>query len=168
MLGTPPALILSQDQTLKLKLSTPLSENQTRLTRAPVDDLALHVVQFVKLMSGSQPPSVGELHPLTSDCTAPPADTRRVVVTRRLAALRHELCLHVLSSFQRTGISHDDPRPVFRVRGNLAILLTDSSLVNPCAPLFLRFRFQPSQHQSLAMRGHALIRTPESGWGLRA
>jgi len=30
-------------------LPTPLSESQTRLTRAPVDDLALHVVQFVKL-----------------------------------------------------------------------------------------------------------------------
>jgi hypothetical protein len=41
VLGTPPALIMSQDQTLKLKLPVPLSENQTRLTQAHVDDLAL-------------------------------------------------------------------------------------------------------------------------------
>ena len=34
------------------------------LTRAPVDDLALHVVQFVKCIGGSQPATVGELHPL--------------------------------------------------------------------------------------------------------
>src|SRR5689334_15690109 len=51
VLGTPPALILSQDQTLKLKWSAAAlaGRDKNRLTRAPVDWLS-NVVQFVKFI----------------------------------------------------------------------------------------------------------------------
>jgi hypothetical protein len=94
VLGTPPALILSQDQTLMLKaLASALARrDRTFNARSLLIDGSLYVVQFVKLMDGSQLASEPEL-------TAP----------QRLA-LRHPLildglCLHVLSSFQRTGIA---------------------------------------------------------------
>ena len=64
-------------------------------------------------MGGSQPAAGGELHPRHPDCPAPPADTRRVSdfappslsrdKSRVHADDRSRLCLHVLSSFQRTG-----------------------------------------------------------------
>jgi hypothetical protein len=41
-----------------------------------------NVVQFVKLMSGSQPGPLGELHPDGQLNAAPPADTRRVPTSR--------------------------------------------------------------------------------------
>ena len=92
VLGTPPALILSQDQTLMLKASGPVARTQTFNARSLLIIGSIYVVQFVKLMDGSQLASEPEL-------TAP----------QRLA-LRHPLildglCLHVLSSFQRTGLA---------------------------------------------------------------
>jgi hypothetical protein len=59
-----------------------------------------NVVQFVKLMGGSRPGHPGELHPDAQLNAAPPADTRRV---SDAPCGTSELCLHVLSSFQRTG-----------------------------------------------------------------
>ena len=48
VLGTPPALILSQDQTLMLKAHAPLPE-QTFNARSLLINGSLYVVQFVKL-----------------------------------------------------------------------------------------------------------------------
>jgi hypothetical protein len=113
-----------------------------------------NVVQFVKCMSGSQPPAHGELHParrLRREAFRPHALLRHPLILDgfiRLRAFRRSggcKCLHVLSSFQRTG--PPDPAPsrtpeahsrarqgraslrVFLLRGNLPILLEDS---NPC------------------------------------
>jgi hypothetical protein len=121
VLGTPPALILSQDQTLKLKWSASALAglSETRLTRAPVDDMALHVVQFVKLKVVRSRPPVVNYTP----------DTRK---TLRHPLILDGLCLHVLSSFQRTGLARA-PRQLFRRQGNLAILLATPDPVNPFA-----------------------------------
>ena len=74
-----------------LKALSPVARTRTFNARSLLIDGSLYVVQFVKLMDGSQLASEPEL-------TAP----------QRLA-LRHPLildglCLHVLSSFQRTGL----------------------------------------------------------------
>jgi hypothetical protein len=120
-------------------------------------------------MSGSQPATVGELHPLhrkalrhplildgLSDSaahlaapsfvgTCPGARPRPTPPCGFVVAGRHRvLCLHVLSSFQRTGcvvpatrprrVAGLDPRRLFHAQGNLTILLSASDLVNPFAP----------------------------------
>jgi hypothetical protein len=68
-------------------------------------------------MSGSQPATVGELHPLHRkalrhplilDGLSPTSRLRRFVETgstRHRCASIEDLCLHVLSSFQRTGLA---------------------------------------------------------------
>src|SRR6476620_9167698 len=67
VLGTPPALILSQDQTLKLKWSPSPKAEQTLTLIACLNRLS-NVVQFVKFMGGSQPSAGGELHPREPGC----------------------------------------------------------------------------------------------------
>ena len=73
-------------------------------------------------MSGSQPATVGELHPLHRkalrhplilDGLSPTSRLRRFVETgstRHRCASIEDLCLHVLSSFQRTGWSYPPRR----------------------------------------------------------
>src|SRR5215510_14298357 len=64
VLGTPPALILSQDQTLMLKAHPPSPLRATAETfnaRSLLIDGSLYVVQFVKLLDGSQLASEPEL-----------------------------------------------------------------------------------------------------------
>jgi hypothetical protein len=73
----------------------------------------------------------------------PPADTRRVRPPSHLAVLRRDgLCLHVLSSFQRTGLLpgalpslfrprvRHAPLQLYFLRGNLAILESVHRTVN--------------------------------------
>jgi hypothetical protein len=136
-------------------LKTP-PHRQTSLTLIACLNRLSNVVQFVKLMSGSQPHAGGELHPRRPDCTAPPADTRRV------------LCLHVLSSFQRTGVVLARrlarqrrvvgafPLRVFPRWGNLPILLEDSDFCQPLAALL-----SPADATS-----HPVMRSPTNGLGI--
>jgi len=75
-----------------------------------------------QVMSGSQPATVGELHPLHRkalrhplilDGLSPTSRLRRFVETgstRHRCASIEDLCLHVLSSFQRTGWSYPPRR----------------------------------------------------------
>ena len=132
-------------------------------------------------MSGSQPATVGELHPLHRkalrhplilDGLSPTSRLRRFVETgstgHRCASIEN-LCLHVLSSFQRTGLARHRHRarrakselaPTKRQRrevgralpqvflrwGNLTILL---ALSCSCQPLSASFSsFQASQDRS--------------------
>ena len=143
VLGTPPALILSQDQTLKLKWSPRRSAANSNVDRLLI--WLSNVVQFVKCMSGSQPLAPGELHP---------ARKLRREALRPCALLRHPLildglCLHVLSSFQRTGLACS-PCHLFRVWGNLPILLSRYGVVNPFPSLFCLSR-RPSQPACLTI-----------------
>ena len=92
VLGTPPALILSQDQTLMLKASGPVARTQTLNARSLLIYGSIYVVQFVKLWDGSPLASEPEL-------TAPQR------LARRHPLILDGLCLHVLSSFQRTGLA---------------------------------------------------------------
>jgi hypothetical protein len=74
-----------------------------------------NVVQFVKCVGGSPPSTAGELNLRPSGFSAPPADTRRVRLRASGASSRQARlgtdntgrvkCLHVLSSFQRTGLA---------------------------------------------------------------
>ena len=132
MLGTPPALILSQDQTLMLNaLFTAVAPcgaptDRNCLTRSPVD-LALALFSYfvfgewsIRLATNS--------HPLTLDGRPPSrlATRRQTGPTRRLSssplsgpALKRSvrqlsLCLHALSSFQRTGYSSPAGAPTDR------------------------------------------------------
>jgi hypothetical protein len=138
VLGTPPALILSQDQTLKLKLfalrlapSRRLGSDRTCLTRSlligsRIPTLALACARALvgKPTVGSEAAEATEEPRWVVKFASPgltqmrelrrSADTRRAVRLRppsRLAALRQTpsnlMCLHVLSSFQRT----ETPRP---------------------------------------------------------
>jgi hypothetical protein len=82
VLGTPPALILSQDQTLMLK-SSPFAPRlrgsaREQLINASALLIGSCVVQFVKL-DGSPPLRKRTMLPPALD-TAPPADTRRAAV----------------------------------------------------------------------------------------
>jgi len=102
-----------------------------------------------QVMSGSQPAAVGELHPLhrkalrhplildglfsaSAPCPTPPFGFVAP------SALARELCLHVLSSFQRTGWSYRrDPAPEARSRAR------DPSGVSPLGePYNLTSAFQ--------------------------
>ena len=132
VLGTPPALILSQDQTLMLNaLFTAVAPcgaptDRNCLTRSPVD-LALALFSYfvfgewsIRLATNS--------HPLTLDGRPPSrlATRRQTGPTRRLSssplsgpALERSvrplsLCLHALSSFQRTGYSSPAGAPTDR------------------------------------------------------
>jgi hypothetical protein len=71
VLGTPPALILSQDQTLKLKWS-PHPEVEQTLTLIACLTWLSNVVQFVKLIGGSPSSTAGELHPRLGNCQRHP------------------------------------------------------------------------------------------------
>ena len=104
-------------------------QSATRTLIACLNRLS-NVVQFVKFIGGSQPARRSELHSGDRDCTAPPADTRRVVSNFVPLALRRdrlesapttlvgEKCLHVLSSFQRTGCSTPPTIPALFRRAN--------------------------------------------------
>src|SRR6476659_9493203 len=96
-------------------------------------------------MSGSQPATVGELHPLHRKALRHPLilDGLSDSASRLRARLRRDLCLHVLSSFQRTrlvlpvpttrqrrGFGHVLPQ-VFLRWGNLTILLAFSCSCQP-------------------------------------
>ena len=132
VLGTPPALILSQDQTLMLNaLFTAVAPcgaptDRNCLTRSPVD-LALALFSYfvfgewsIRLATNS--------HPLTLDGRPPSrlATRRQTGPTRRLSssplsgpALKRSvrplsLCLHALSSFQRTEYSSPAGAPTDR------------------------------------------------------
>jgi hypothetical protein len=123
VLGTPPALILSQDQTLKLNSFAPPCGG-TELFN--VDRLLIklsNVVQFVKLWVVRCPaPLVNytfdpglsfpmQRHPLILDGRSSAS---------HLAVLRRKnKCLHVLSSFQRTGCFSEPPDAFVVVRGTL-------------------------------------------------
>jgi hypothetical protein len=135
------------------------------LTRAPVDDLALHVVQFVKLMSGSQPATVGELHPLHRNALRHPLILDGFLTTSRLAARHRELCLHVLSSFQRTGRSCPRPPSGLSSSGEPYNI---TNRIRPCQPLRTLFfavpRHATSQNRPAPLLGHR-ERALESGWG---
>jgi hypothetical protein len=92
-------------------------------------------------MDGSPPSAAGELnprppehrrHPLILDglrLRASSASSRQVPSPHRLAQAGK--CLHVLSSFQRTGFCCYAPRRLFRALGNLAILPIIAAPVNP-------------------------------------
>ena len=134
----------------------PLRANASFLTLIACLTWLSNVVQFVKCMSGSQPLAPGELHP---------ARKLRREALRPCASLRHPLildgfssaftpfgapankCLHVLSSFQRTGIRLLDrvehSLQVFLLRGNLPILLEDS---DPCQSHTALFSHPNAQH----------------------
>jgi hypothetical protein len=74
-------------------------------------DGSLTLFSSSSYVGGSQPAASGELHPRPAVVPAacapgtatPPADTRRVLCLRSLRSSGERLCLHVLSSFQRTG-----------------------------------------------------------------
>ena len=90
VLGTPPALILSQDQTLMLRLSPQPSRATAKLNREPYFGSA------ALLLVGS-----------VADASA--------LASRRAAMLILDgLCLHVLSSFQRAGSLSQAMSAVFR------------------------------------------------------
>ena len=50
--------------------------------------------------------------------------------------------MHVLSSFQRTGLASNEPRRLSRRLGNLAILLTLGFFCQPLSEVFFRIFFQ--------------------------
>src|SRR3954463_9398681 len=85
-------------------------------------------------------------------------------------ALRHPLildglCLHVLSSFQRTGFGHP-PCHLFRVWGNLPILLTLQGFVNP-HPLFFHLRNSLCEATLLRMTPNHHDAYSSGGWSSR-
>jgi hypothetical protein len=87
-------------------------------------------------MSGSQPATVGELHPLHRKALRHPLILDGLLTTPRLAARRHELCLHVLSSFQRTGLASPDER----ARGAKSGSCSPSSLTCSGEPSYITER----------------------------
>ena len=100
VLGTPPALILSQDQTLMLKRFIRLRRLRgygeiILITRAPVDIwlcVVLLLSEYPRARE-SKPPAPCWL--ILDGCPTSPCSSRRSATSRRL-------CLHVLFSFQRT------------------------------------------------------------------
>jgi hypothetical protein len=92
-------------------------------------------------MSGSQPATVGELHPLHRKALRHPLILDGLLTTPRLAARRHELCLHVLSSFQRTGLASPDER----ARGAKSGSCSPSGLTCSGEPSYITQRGQPCQ-----------------------
>ena len=123
VLGMPPALILSQDQTLMLKVDASRPPDRRPLERAAPERPSAICLQrknfwlFAALFSLSSCP---RLHPGPRDPRHPRADTRRVVLRLRppprlrASAWQVEtcVCLHALSSFQRTD--RRSPRIVFK------------------------------------------------------
>jgi hypothetical protein len=112
----------------------------------------------------------------------PPADTRRVFDSAPRGA-SPKLCLHVLSSFQRTGyllacsrafqrVRGQAPRQVNFLQGNLSILLSVSIAVNPflvCSVDFFRGAFEsvtPRRHSNSPFP--AEVRARGATWELRA
>ena len=62
--------------------------------------------------------------------------------------------MHVLSSFQRTGLASNEPRRLCWRLGNLAILLTLGFFCQPLSEVFFRIFFQ---RRAAVPGGHALI-----------
>ena len=93
--------------------------------------MALLRCSVMSSIGGSQLVSLTITDGQSTNYAAPPADTRRVVHLRS-CELRRIKCLHVLSSFQRTG--GRSPCDTDRLEGNLTILLNLLGLVNPGLP----------------------------------
>ena len=129
------------------------------------------VVQFVKLMSGSQPVDSGELDPCVPDCTAPPADTRRVYSRSAPcgASQKHCACTFYLvfkepDDWSARRIALDvpaDPPPQYFLQGNLTILLTTRS---PCQPLPKIFFRRPSSLPEDASSDAPPFPEADAGW----
>ena len=85
VLGMPPALILSQDQTLKLNLLA----SATASAMTPAKRFNPKIL------------FIGSSDFFVSSCVRPPHGLRR---SSGRQLILDGLCLHVLSSFQRTGI----------------------------------------------------------------
>jgi hypothetical protein len=148
-------------------------------------------------MDGSQPPARGELHPtrtLHREALRPCASLRHPLILDgffRLHAsgawsrqarlrtddIRRSKCLHVLSSFQRTGnccfgFSPEAERPLrdFLLQGNLPILLEDSDRCQSLTANFSSRRLHPTGR--IRADAHAaLIRAlmpPETAGGCRS
>src|SRR5258708_15559709 len=94
--------------------------------------MALLRCSVMSSIGGSQLVSLTITDGQSTNYAAPPADTRRVFHLRS-CELRRIKCLHVLSSFQRTG--GRSPCDTDRLEGNLTILLNPLGLVNPRASL---------------------------------
>ena len=132
VLGTPPALILSQDQTLMLNSSAPLaalarlaSASTTRLTRGRF--IGSCVVQSVLIESGSSPVAFARTENSGRPVNAmPPADSHCLKPSRllRRAEPLDGLCvLARLSSFQRTdGSAPVAPYPTSRLDPTAQVL----------------------------------------------
>ena len=148
-----------------------------------------------QVMSGSQPATVGELHPLHRNALRHPlildglsdsASRLRPPSPFGFGApscsASSRLCLHVLSSFQRTGWSYrpDEaprrevrrvPPQVFLRWGNLTILLARSSPCQPLAGVFVVFDVAKSFQRNGARRRTAeglfepegLLKDPAAG-----
>jgi len=95
-----------------------------------------NVVQFVKFVGGSQPAPSSELNSWLPDYTAPPADTRRV------------LCLHVLSSFQRTGLADRTPPSALFRSGEPFNLTNPARLCQPLRKLSRILFFSATRRRS--------------------
>ena len=97
VLGTPPALILSQDQTLKLKWSASAygsrrTLQQDCLTQAPVENGSR-----IQILTSA--PYDASARPFKFVCRP-----NRLRNCFGQTLILDGLCLHVLSSFQRTGL----------------------------------------------------------------
>ena len=151
VLGTPPALILSQDQTLMLKgfpSARPRGLAQENpVTRAPVD-LALSRCSVRQVNRWFTARTQARTDDLSTNHAAPPADTRRVSPSRLTALGRTVLARSIQFSKNRLVPGHHITRrrkPVptcgfHRREGNLPILLTGQDVVNPLSFLSARRR----------------------------
>ena len=100
VLGTPPALILSQDQTLKLKrLFSPEGESNS-ITRAPVELGSCVVPYSCRLPLIPLPGFTGAVArlrlALTRSASSRQADTRRAPAERHTPSCRNLACTHYL------------------------------------------------------------------------
>jgi hypothetical protein len=153
----PPALILSQDQTLMFKVDDfqlPALAHlracaRRRTTARPPSVDCLNAKALMALAALFSLSSCPRLHPEPRDSRHPRADTRRVVSDSASPAsalarlgqtrLRRDcVCLHALSSFQRTDRCRrrlSDGRSLSTVlQGNLLRLLP---LLNPVKPFLV-------------------------------
>ena len=111
VLGTPPALILSQDQTLKLNSLFHLHPfGLRRINLLQTQDLNVALGFESPLANPNPKVRAGSVRLIVKfgwfqrpEGRRPPADTQLgLPCVRALRRLSRTLCLHVLSSFQRT------------------------------------------------------------------
>src|SRR6187399_2620307 len=98
VLGTPPALILSQDQTLKLNSLSPLPALRPRAERNSFNPISLlkMALGFIPTKAPTQPKLRGaKMGPFKYGWVCAPEGAAHPLIL-------DGLCLHVLSSFQRT------------------------------------------------------------------